>query len=880
MASTDLDRILEATISPNKDERQEAEKYLEAAAQNNLPGLLESLAVVLADVGRSAVSRAAAGLQLKNYLTSKNPDTKRQYVMRWLQIDPTIRNRIKELALSTLGTEASQPSSAAQCVAYLAAAEIPNQQWSDVTTLLVSNITNLQSTVALKQATLEAIGYICEETDARFLAPHTNQILTAIIQGMRKEEANNRVRLAATRALLNALELTRANFETETERHYIMQVLCEATQCEDTEVKVAALQGLVKVMSLFYQYMEAYMGPALFAITLEAMKSDNNDVALQGIEFWSTVCDEEQDLSIEAAEALEAGRPAEHTSKFYIKGALPFLVPILLVTLTKQEEFDDEEDWTPCKGAGVCLMLMANTAEDAIVNHVLPFVQQYMTNDDWRYRDAAVYALGAILEGPEPATLVPFIGAVITTLLQLMNDSSVQVKDTTAWVIGRICEHIPSAVLTDLTIMPLLTTLVASLAAEPRVAANVCWAISSLAEAAYDSVEVAEDAIDDQPDTYCLSQFYSPLMTQVLETTQRTDGGHSNLRAAAYEALMSLIKHSAKDCYAVTCDTTKIILSRLQHAVQLDSQIVAASDKSQLSELQSLLCAALQSLLRKLTKQDALVTADILVTTLLSMLNTSTGRVSGVQEDALMTAGALIEVICEDFLKYMDNFKPFLLAGLKNREEYQVCHAAVGLVGDLARSLQSHISPYTKDIMEVLFEDLADASLHRSVKTVILSTLGDIAIAIGSEFRLYLELVLGVLQQAACIQVDKVDYDMVDYLNELRDACLEAYTGIIQGLRGPDAKNISADVRLLGPHVPFMITFIDVVGNDDDHTDSNVAVAAGLLGDLFTTFGKQVIELVNNKQGVMKLLNEGKQSRNQRTKTLSLWALKEYKKLT
>ena len=42
----------------------------------------------------------------------------------------------------------------------------------------------------------------------------------------------------------------------------------------------------------------------------------------------------------------------------------------------------------------MCLMLMANTAEDAIVNHVLPFVQQYMTNDDWRYRDAAVYALG------------------------------------------------------------------------------------------------------------------------------------------------------------------------------------------------------------------------------------------------------------------------------------------------------------------------------------------------------------------------------------------------------------------------------------------------------------------------------------------------------
>ena len=32
---------------------------------------------------------------------------------------------------------------------------------------------------------------------------------------------------------------------------------------------------------------------------------------------------------------------------------------------------------------------------------------------------------------------------------------------------------------------------------------------------------------------------------------------------------------------------------------------------------------------------------------------------------------------------------------------------------------------------------------------------------------------------------------MVDYLNELREHCLEAYTGIIQGLKGEDDKNIN-----------------------------------------------------------------------------------------
>ena len=33
---------------------------------------------------------------------------------------------------------------------------------------------------------------------------------------------------------------------------------------------------------------------------------------------------------------------------------------------------------------------------------------------------------------------------------------------------------------------------------------------------------------------------------------------------------MSLIKHSAKDCYQVICETTNIVMGRLQQAVQLD----------------------------------------------------------------------------------------------------------------------------------------------------------------------------------------------------------------------------------------------------------------------------------------------------------------------
>lgn len=55
------------------------------------------------------------------------------------------------------------PPHPTQCVAYIAAAEIPTGQWPELIATLLLNVTAAQSTEALKVASLEAIGYICEE---------------------------------------------------------------------------------------------------------------------------------------------------------------------------------------------------------------------------------------------------------------------------------------------------------------------------------------------------------------------------------------------------------------------------------------------------------------------------------------------------------------------------------------------------------------------------------------------------------------------------------------------------------------------------------------------------------------------------------------------
>ncbi len=93
-------------------------------------------------------------------------------------------------------------------------------------------------------------------------------------------------------------------------------------------------------------------------------------------------------------EAEHEGRPPEHVSKHYAKGAMQHLVPILTEALAKQEEGDDDDEWNPAKAASVCLMLLAQCVGDDVVAAILPFITLNIAHESWRYRDAAIMAFG------------------------------------------------------------------------------------------------------------------------------------------------------------------------------------------------------------------------------------------------------------------------------------------------------------------------------------------------------------------------------------------------------------------------------------------------------------------------------------------------------
>lgn len=60
---------------------------------------------------------------------------------------------------------------------------------------------------------------------------------------------------------------------------------------------------------------------------------------------------------------------------------------------------------------------------------------------DWRNREAATAAFGAILEGPPVARLSSYVAAGLEFLLNAMADPNQQVRHTTAWTVGKQFLH-------------------------------------------------------------------------------------------------------------------------------------------------------------------------------------------------------------------------------------------------------------------------------------------------------------------------------------------------------------------------------------------------------------------------------------------------------
>lgn len=856
--------MLANSLSPDANLRNAAEQQLTQAAESNFPLYLATLVQELANDSADGSIRAAAGIALKNAFTTRDFTRHQELQAKWLQqTDDDTKNRVKELTLQTLSSSNTQAgTAAAQVISSIAAIELPRGQWSDLLPFLVKNVS--EGADHQKQASLTTIGYICESQDSELrmaLVSHSNAILTAVVQGARKEEANGEVRLAAITALGDSLEFVGNNFKHEGERNYIMQVVCEATQAEDSRIQQGAFGCLNRIMALYYENMRFYMEKALFGLTILGMKSEDEDVAKLAVEFWSTVCEEE--ISIEDDNAQVESSDQMRPFYNFARVAANEVVPVLLTLLTKQDEDATDDEYNLSRAAYQCLQLYAQAVGATIIAPVLQFVEGNLRHEDWHNRDAAVSAFGAIMEGPDEKTLDPIVKQALPILISMMEDQSLHVKDSTAYALGRITEACSEAIDPQTQLPTLIESLFKGLLSNAKMAPSCCWALMNLAERFAGDLGAAANPI---------TPHFNQAVSSLLDVTARTDADTS-VRTAAYEVLNVFVQNAASESLQPIASLSDVIIKRLEETVPLQNQVVSVEDKITLEEMQNSLCTVLQAIISRLDK-EIIPQGDRIMQILLQILN-SVGGKSSVPDAVFATISALSTSMEEDFIKYMDAFAPFLYNALGNQDEPSLCSMAIGLVSDITRSLGERSQPYCDNFMNYLLNNLRSTTLANQFKPAILQCFGDIAGAITGHFETYLSVVAQVLEQASTVTASpEGPYEMFDYVISLREGIMDAWGGIIGAMK------VSQKTQALQQYVPAIFQLLSLIANDMNRSESLMRAAMGVIGDLADAYPNGELVEAFRQDWISAMIKETKTNREFQPRTIETarWAREQVKR--
>jgi importin subunit beta-1 len=495
---------------------------------------------------------------------------------------------------------------------------------------------------------------------------------------------------------------------------------------------------------------------------------------------------------------------------------------VLLEVLVRGQTDEEDDSWNLSQASGVCLGLVANLVGDQCVDIVLDFVGKNFGNPDWRSREAAVLAFGSIMEGPTSGKMAPVVASSFASLANTMKDQNVAVRDTVAWTLGRIVQFHPSIV----PIRELTPLLVQALSDQPRVADKVCWAIEEMADKCTPDSLIPGQAANTTP----LSEFFAGLAEKLLDVTKRPDASERNLRNSAYNSLSTLIANSGNDCIPFLGKLVEEMLVHLNASFQvLDKEC----------ELQSLICGVLMNLALRL-RQQIIPYADNIMEGALKVMQAYQQVKSGqvLHEEALLLVQTLASVMGSSFQRYMTTFAPHLQAGLTNFEDVKVCMFTISMVGTIAQCLEASMGQYCAAILQLLYGHLQNDKVDRRIKSAIMPVFGDIALQIGGEFEQYSGPVFAVLQDAANTRIpdeQRLNEDSVEYLHTLRVGVLEAYQGIINGLKG------GGKLAAFKDHVNALLQFIYNCAMEGTNSEELMSATLKVLSDVIMAFERELV---------------------------------------
>lgn len=457
--------------------------------------------------------------------------------------------------------------------------------------------------------------------------------------------------------------------------------------------------------------------------------------------------------------------------------------------------------------------------------------------------------LGSIVDGPSEGKLSSLVVSGLDALKNLMTDTNLEVRQTAAWSLSKICEYQFNFLKQSNIFNSTVPRLIESLKDDPKIACHCCWALIKLID------HCAEIGLFKR-------EIVNLLLNSLLEAAYRSDSFNPehNLQLAAYSAINTLIEKSPSDCIPLFEARIPQFIEMLRQTVQIPNN----------EQIQAFICSVLQACFARASQGSVTdETARVFMDTVIQIFNLR----GSIIEDGMQAVGALAGNIENRFLPYVDSFSPFLLWALNKDDSMSICRAGTMCVGDLARALNEKIGVYMSHVVPLLLRNLESQNVSTDVKVLSIESLGDFASHTKKLFLEYLPNVIRIIEGAANASVQAVNEsenpDLFEYLADLREVILEFYVGLLEGLVEAGNKDI------LLSNLQSIVNYLMMTVNDGYKPSKNHHTnALGLLGDLAKAYGQGILQILRTP-GINLYLNKHKNSTDSTLRELANYAIRE-----
>jgi hypothetical protein len=436
---------------------KQTDKTIAEEFHNNYDVIIVALANIVNDENTNSSLRRLAALILKNNLSQINKNNVK--VNKWISLNTELRNQVRNLILSTLGTfDFEIVKIVSLCVSQIAKTEFASNQGKEIVEILLNALGH--DSINYKYAALLTLQYIFQDIEIDSMNNvEVEYIFGKLFENMKLANDEN-LYLYYCKVIKEMIPFSKQIFIESEKQNTLIDYIYLLFDCKSFEIKKTTINCITECYKYYYDIINTSHFPKLLKLTnfvfentayfnddsckYKIIKSNNNAEAIlysekltQAIlECWEAISEREIKLTtISNSVSMLQNRK----NKGYCSDNFKTITNYIFSKMVNTGPINRDEYWNFIKTGCLVLMNFSNCCSSKYIDLVIEFVINHYKCEDIVLKERAILAFSSILETGYRNKIKDYVSRCLEEFLLLV--SYEQLRETIGFTVERIFKY-------------------------------------------------------------------------------------------------------------------------------------------------------------------------------------------------------------------------------------------------------------------------------------------------------------------------------------------------------------------------------------------------------------------------------------------------------